>query len=197
MTHPAAVVQRSLYLLADTSGSTTRGGFSGGWHLALPRLVALAESLGPGHRISLLTYGDDASLRVPLTGASQLAMIPLMPPAGLSSLAAGLRLLARVVRQDRQQLRSDGIADAKVALIVADGLPTDADEVLLEARAGLDPHAVGLHLVAPPGEDREDRLALAALRATLYPLRTGDAGRIADSIVAAAGAALTGSGGPQ
>ena len=176
---------RSVYVLADTSGSTARGGFADGWRRAQPRLVAAAER--GGHRICFLSYGDDATLRVPLIPARDLAFIPHMRAYGLSSLAAGLRLLAGVVDQDRRQLDTDGIpAGPAVAVVVADGLPTDRDERLLEARDAL-PGDTELHLAVPPGEDR---LALAGLRAVLHPIPAGGADEVAAAVTAALEAAV-------
>lgn len=184
----------AVYLLADTSGSTVRDGFNAGWNFALPLLVALAEQ-SDGGRISFLSYADDAALHVRLTPARDLTMIPWMPPGGLSSMAAGLRLLGRTIGEDRRQLRSDGLPPARaVTVVVADGLPTDADEEVLDAREQLAREATALHVAAPPGEDL---LALAGLRAAVHPVRAGDAATVAGSIVAAAQAALTASGGPQ
>jgi Mg-chelatase subunit ChlD len=176
-----------VYLLADTSGSTARGGFADGWRRAQPRLVAAVER--GGHRICFLSYADDATLRVPLLAARDLAFIPEMPAYGLSSLAAGLRLLAGVVDQDRRQLSADGItAGRAVAVVVADGLPTDPDERVLEARDALGDDT-DLHLAVPPGEDR---LALAGLRAVLHPLPDRDADKVAASITGAVESALAG-----
>ncbi|MGX6603195.1 hypothetical protein ACWKSP_13795 [Micromonosporaceae bacterium Da 78-11] len=187
----------SVYLLADTSGSTVRDGVNEGWHLALPQLVAVAERYGPDSRICVLTYADEATLQVPLISAHDLGMIPWMPPGGLSSLAAGLRLLARVIGADLRQLSFDGLTSGRVlTLVVAHGLPTDPVDEVLEAREPLDgtPHGTALHVIAPPGEDT---LALAGLRATVHPMDVGDPGRVAGSIVRAAQVAWAGSGGPQ
>jgi Mg-chelatase subunit ChlD len=179
---------RSVYLLADASGSTARGGFAGGWRTAEPRLVALAER--GGHRICFLSYADEATLRVPLTPASDLVFIPEMRAYGLSSLAAGLRLLAGVVDQDRRQLSTDGIPTGRaVAVVVADGLPTDRDDHVLAARDALG-DGTDLHLAVPPGEDR---LALAGLRARLHPIPANGAEEVATSITKALAAALGGS----
>ncbi|MET7970919.1 hypothetical protein [Micromonospora sp. NPDC005305] len=181
-----------VYVLADTSGSTVRDGFHEGLHLALPHLVRLAEDQGLDTRICLASYGDDATLQVPLIGARDLTMIPRMPAGGLSSLAAGLRMLVRVVSHDLRQLRSDGITTGRpVTLVVAHGLPTDRDQQVLAAREPLDSD---LHVVAPLGEDH---LAFAALAATLHPMRTGIAGRVARSVIEAARRAWAGSGGSQ
>lgn len=184
---------RPLYVLADTSGSTVRAGVNEGWNLAQPWLVSAVAAGGPDRRICLITYGTDAVLRVPLISACDLTMVPWMPAAGLSSMAAGLRLLARTIREDRQQLRSDQIpVGASVALIVADGLPTDTDEQVLDARALVGDGST-MHIVAPPGEDV---LAFTGLRATFHALDTDGADRVARSIVAAARAALdNGTGG--
>jgi uncharacterized protein YegL len=176
---------RSVYLLADTSGSTARGGFADGWRRAQPRLVAAAER--GGHRICFLSYADDATLRVPLMPARDLVFIPEMRASGLSSLAAGLRLLAGVADQDRRQLETDGIpAGPAVAVVVADGLPTDRDERLLAARDTL-AGDTELHLAVPPGEDR---LALAALRAVLHPIPAAGAEEVAEALIAAVEAAV-------
>lgn len=179
---------RLFYVLADTSGSTSRNGFNAGWNQALPRLVTAAEEVvGAECRMCLMTYGSDAALQVPLTGTRDVTMLPWVPPAGLSSLAAGLRLLARTVREDRELLVFDGITvEAAVALVVADGLATDPDDQVLAARDVLADECA-LH-IAFPGD--EDELAFAGLRATRHPLRAGDADRVADSIVQAARATL-------
>ena len=174
-----------VYVLADTSGSTVRDGFHEGLHLALPHLVHHAGHLGI--RFCLASYADDGRVRVPLMAARDLTLIPRMPAGGLSSLAAGLRALTGAVRHDAAQLQSDGIEPGRpVTLVVAHGLATDNDEQVLEARRPLDGE---LHVSAPLGEDR---LGFAALRATLHPMRTGSAGRVAASIVTAAHDAWSG-----
>lgn len=179
-----------MYVLADTSGSTVRDGFHEGVHLALPHLVHLAESRGV--RFCLAGYGDGARLQVTLIGAGDLTMIPRMPAGGLSSLAAGLRVVAAAVGHDVSQLRSDGIEPGRpVTLVLAHGLGTDRDEQVLEARR---PLAGDLHVSAPAGEDR---LAYAGLGATLHPMRLGSAGTVAGSVVAAARETWPGSGGAQ
>lgn len=182
----------SVYVLADTSGSTVRDGFNEGWHLALPRLVALAEASGPDSRICFLSYDDEAQMRMPLIKAQDVTMIPWMPPGGLSSLASGLHLLARTTREDRQQLGTDGIPIGSVAtLVVAHGLPTDSDDDVLAARESVQGE---LYVTAPLDGDR---LAYAGLRASVHPMSTGTPGRVARSIIEAARRAWHGSGGPE
>ncbi|SNY65279.1 hypothetical protein SAMN05421748_12817 [Paractinoplanes atraurantiacus] len=178
-----------MYVLADASGSTVRDGFHEGVHLALPHLVHLADERDA--RFCLAAYGDDAGLRVALIGAGDLTVIPRIPAGGLSSLAAGLRVVAAAIEHDTSQLRSDGMEPGPPAtLVLAHGLGTDRDEAVLEARR---PLAGRLHVSAPG----EDRLAFTGLGATVHPMRLGDAGTVAASVVTAARQAWPASGSTQ
>jgi uncharacterized protein YegL len=172
-------VTQPLYFLADTSGSTVRDGVNAGWNLVLPEIVSYLETTCPDRPLSMLSYGSDARLRVPLTPVRDVMALPWMPPHGLGSLAAGLRLLGSVAGDDHRQLAADGAAPGRpLVVVIADDLPTDDATDLLAARDGL---TVDLHLVVPAGVDA---LALAGLRASVYPLRVGDPRAVADSILA-------------
>jgi uncharacterized protein YegL len=176
-------VTGALYVLVDTSGSTARLGFNDGWNRALPLLVgAVEDTAGHDCRVCLLSYATDAQVRVALTAVRDLTVIPSMPPAGLSSLAAGLRLLARTIREDRDQLASDRIESGpSTALILADGLPTDSDADVLAARDLLTGDPTALHVGFP---EADDALAFAGLRAKPHPMAVGDADRVTRAIVA-------------
>jgi uncharacterized protein YegL len=182
-----------LYLLIDASGSTVRAGFNAGCNRALPELVTLLEERwGDAVRICLLSYGSGAAVRVPLTPVADLAMIPILTPDGLSSLASGLDLLGRTLEQDLRQLASDGVTShPPVVVVLADGLPTDDGERVLRARAALDgvaPPPV-LHVAMPADTDA---LALAGLRASVHRLTLGDAEQVARSVLAVAEHAVPG-----
>jgi hypothetical protein len=168
-----------LYILTDVSGSTVRDGFGAGWNQALPRFVDMLETVaGPRARLCLLTYADEAAVRTVLQPAADLVDLPIVASAGLSGMAAGLGLLARTIGDDRAQLDADGVEVRRpVVLIVADGLPTDDDDEVLDARALL-PDDV--HLAVPAGTGA---LEVAALSRHRHDLSVGTAAAVADSLV--------------
>jgi hypothetical protein len=187
---------RPVYILLDTSGSTVRGGFAASLGQAMPTLIDAATRHG-GLLLAIIGYGTRADTLVWLTDPADISLIPEVPPAGLSSLAAGLRLLADSVRADAARLAADGITCLPpAALIIADGLPTDPATALLEARSDLDdamadaaaPRASAgagglVPVFAAPGDT--DRLAIAGLRMDFHPLATDAAGALTGSIAAA------------
>jgi hypothetical protein len=187
---------RPVYILLDTSGSTVRGGFAASLGQAMPALIDAATRHG-GLLLAIIGYGTRADTLVWLTDPADISLIPEVPPAGLSSLAAGLRLLADSVRADAARLAADGITCLPpAALIIADGLPTDTATALLEARSDLDDAmadaaspqasagAAGLIPVFAAPADT-DRLAIAGLRMDFRPLATDAPGALTGSIAAA------------
>jgi Mg-chelatase subunit ChlD len=183
-----------VYLVIDTSGSTVRNGFGQACNQALPGVVAaLEECCGPSARLGLIAYGTAARCLVPLTPVADLEIIPALRPAGLSSVAAGLRLLATTLATDRHQLGADGVsAGGTLAVLVTDGLPTDPGGDVLAARdrlAAVSPVPPRLHVTVPPGIDA---LAIAGLGGTVHPLAGTGPAEVAASLVAAVRAAVTG-----
>ncbi len=186
---------RPVYVMIDTSGSTLRGGFAAGSQRALPQLVDVAAS-HLGVLMSVLAYSTRADTIVWLSEPASIELIPAVTPAGLSSLAAGLRLLADSVGHDASRLAADGVPCLPPAvLVLADGLPTDPAADLLDARSALD-DALGAAgrgaanggapgpapvFAAPPGTDQ---LAVAGLRMTFEPLAAGTPGDLARCVVA-------------
>jgi hypothetical protein len=188
---------RPVYILLDNSGSTVRGGFAAGLSQAMPVLIDAAARQG-GLLLAILGYGTRADTLVWLSDPADIKLIPEVRPAGLSSMAAGLRLLADSVRADTARLAGDGIACLLPAtLIVADGLPTDPAPVLLEARSALGDAladaAATRHPAAPAGSllpvfaapPETDRLAIAGLGLDFHPLATQTPDALAGSIAAA------------
>jgi uncharacterized protein YegL len=174
-----------LYLLIDTSGSTTRGHVNAGVNLALPGFVsAVEERHGPAGRFCLAAYGSEATVHVPLTRAVDVSLLPALPAAGLSSLAAGFATVAAAVAADRRQLAADGESPgAPAVVVVADGLPTDAGPVLLAARSALDSAgAVDVDLVVPAATDA---LTVAGLRVRRHDLDVSSPSSVAGSAVEA------------
>lgn len=169
-----------VHLLVDVSGSTVRGGFDQACNRAMPGIV---DALQPADvLLSVLTYATEASVHLPLGRLDDVRLIPALRPGGLSSLAAGLRLLASCAAADAESLRLDGIpAGRPLCVVLCDGLPTDRANDVLAARAGLGT-ALDLHMVVPDGTDR---LAVAGLRATPHAWHPGPPGRIAADLVAA------------
>jgi hypothetical protein len=189
---------RPTYILLDISGSTVRGGFAAARDQAMPMLIDAAAGDG-GLLLAILGYGTQADTLVWLSDPADIKLIPEIPPVGLSSLAAGLRLLANSVRADAARLAADGIACLPpAALIVADGLPTDPAPALLEARSELD-DAIADALAATQHPDvpvdslvpifaappDTDWLAIAGLRMDFCPLTTDTPDALAASIAAA------------
>ena len=189
---------RPTYILLDISGSTVRGGFAAARDQAMPMLIDAAAGDG-GLLLAILGYGTQADTLVWLSDPAHIKLIPEIPPVGLSSLAAGLRLLANSVRADAARLAADGIACLPpAALIVADGLPTDPAPALLEARSQLD-DAIADALAATQHPDvpvdslvpifaappDTDWLAIAGLRMDFCPLTTDTPDALAASIAAA------------
>jgi uncharacterized protein YegL len=183
---------RPVYVLLDTSGSTVRDGFSSACERALPQLVD-AAGRHPGVRLSVLTYATKAQSLVPISVPDDIGFIPVWVPAGLSSLASGLWLLAESVRQDTSQLAADGLAcQPPCALVVADGLPTDPAADLLAARGALDAALAELadtavrtpDLVYAALPDDGDRLAIAGLCMAFRQLTLATPDEMAASILA-------------
>ena len=194
--------RRAVYVLLDASGSTVTGGFAAGCEQAMPLLIDSAASR-PGLLMSVLAYGTQADTLVRLSEPADIKLIPAVTPAGLSSLAAGLRLVAESVGRDAARLAADGIACLPPAvLVLADGLPTDPAAALLAARAELaaalaaaltatlaaalaetsgEAGAMPPVFAAPPGTDR---LAVAGLSMTFEPLAPGTPGELAASVLA-------------
>ncbi|GAA1740273.1 hypothetical protein [Luedemannella helvata] len=175
-----------VYLLVDTSGSTVLHDVNAGCNLALPAIVeAISSTCGPAARLCIISYGTGASLRLPLTAVADLVSLPGLEPGGLSSMAAGLRLVAETAAADRERLAADGLRYADpVIVIVVDGLPTDLPADVLLARDAIDTTSGDppqVHIVAPPGVDV---LALSGLRATIHLLDIGDPRRVADGLAA-------------
>jgi hypothetical protein len=188
---------RPVYIVLDTSGSTVRGGFAAGLSRAMPVLIDAAARQG-GLLLAILGYGTRADTLVWLSDPADVQLIPEVLPAGLSSMAAGLRLLADSVRADTARLAADDITCLLPAtLIVADGLPTDPAPVLLEARSALDDAiadaVAAQHQAAPAGSlvpvfaapPETDRLAIAGLGMDFHPLATDTPDALAGSIAAA------------
>ena len=88
-----------------------------------------------GLLLAILGYGAKTNTLVWRRDPADIKLIPRESPVGLSSLAAGLRLLANSVRADAARLAADGVACLPpAALIVADGLPTDPAPALLQGK---------------------------------------------------------------
>jgi hypothetical protein len=192
--HGGGLGTRPVYLLIDSSGSTVRNGFLNACHAAMPAVIAELERHGAGGRVlvCMLRYGDDASVYVALQPVQNLSVIPPLVPSGLSSLAAGLRLLARRIEDDAGQLAADGVRyGTPVAVVLADGLPTDRAADVLAARAALDeehPWGRPALTVAMPGQ--VDELAVAGLGARFHRLDDEAPGRLEASVVSAVAVAL-------
>lgn len=176
----------AVYLLVDTSGSTVRDGFSAACNQVLPGVV---EAVGQrtGALFSLLSFGTAASVLVRLSDPASIRVIPPLIPSGLSSLVAGLRLLAGCIDEDARQLSADGIGwRPPFAFVLADGLPTDPDVEVLAAREALDDFPAGttarLH-AALPGDTA--RLAVAGLRMIFHPLLPATSADLPATILAA------------
>jgi uncharacterized protein YegL len=173
-----------VYLLVDTSGSTVLHDINAGCNLALPGIVEAIEAVaGATARFCLVTYGNEATVHIPLTAVADLVSLPGLVAGGLSSMAAGLRLVAETAAADSEQLAADRLRCAEpVVVIVADGLPTDAAADTLLARDALDPvvPSTRVHVVAPSGVDV---LALSGLRAAIHLLDVGDPRHVAESLV--------------
>lgn len=189
LSHP---VLRPVYVLLDTSGSTVRNGFAAACATALPQLVH-AAGRHPGVLLSVLTYGTQAQTLLAISDPAEVHFIPELLPAGLSSLASALRLLARSVRQDTSQLTADGLVCLPPgALVVADGLATDPAADLMSARDELDAAVAEVAGPAAPAPtpvytsppDDGDRLAVAGLRMTFRLLAPGTPGELAASVLA-------------
>ncbi|WP_300608287.1 hypothetical protein [Trebonia sp.] len=192
--HPADGAVRPVYVVIDASGSTLRGGFATASQRALPQLIDAAAG-HPGLQMSVLAYGTRADTLVWLTEPADIELIPAVTPAGMSSLAAGLRLLADSVRHDASRLTADGVRCLPPAvLVLADGLPTDPAADLLDARSALDDAldtaaraaadggpAGPVPVFAAPRDT--DPLAVAGLRMTFEPLAAGT-GDLAGYVVA-------------
>lgn len=180
---------RLAYVLFDTSGSTVRNGFCSGCEQTLPMLVDAAGQR-PGVLLSMLAYGTDARILVALSDPGDIRLIPSLTPEGLSSLAAGLRLLADTIRRDTAQLAADGVAFLPPRLlVVADGLPTDAAAELLAARDELEaelaagPDSPEPVCAVPPGDS--ERLVAAGLGMKFFPLASGGGTELAASVAEA------------
>jgi hypothetical protein len=186
---------RPVYLLLDTSGSTGRAGFADGRDQAMPLVVDQAARLG-GLAVAVLIYGTRADTLVWLSDPADIKLIPAVRPGGLSSLAAGLRLLADSVRSDTARLAADGVdCLPPVALVVADGLPTDGAGALLDARAELATALTDAGATAPPlfaAPAATDRLAVAGLRMEFHPLDSTTPVTLAWSVLGAFGRLLAG-----
>lgn len=189
LSHPRL---RPVYVLLDTSGSTLRNGFAPACEEVLPQLVD-AAGRRPGILLSVLTYGTQAKALLTISDPANIRFIPELLPAGLSSLASGLRLLAESVRQDTAQLTADGLVCLPPsALVVADGLPTDPAADLMTARDALDAAVAGITGAAAPTpapvytsrRDDGDRLAVTALRMAFRPLTPGTPTELAASVLA-------------
>jgi len=171
-------VEILLYLVVDASGSTVRHGFHGGAVRALPTVVADIEwATGGAAWLSVLSYAGDADLLVPMTRVNSLTVVPVPRAGGLSSLAAAFRLLATTIARDAALLAADGLSPPRpTVLVVADDLPTDRDDDLLEARDKLD---ADLHVALPADVAG---LPVAGLRATRHRLELGTSEQVSASI---------------
>ncbi len=163
-------MRECFHLVIDVSGSTVRRSFHDGWVRALPAVV---DAIPPGWAFSVISYSSDAALIVTPTPVTDLVRLPTPPPGGFSSLAAAFRLLAATSEGARSRV-----------LVVADGLPTDRDEVLLAAR---DEVEAQLHIAV---SDEVDLLPVAGLRAIRHRLDPTGPAAFADSLVQAAKAVL-------
>jgi uncharacterized protein YegL len=187
---------RPVYIMLDVSGSTVRGGFAACRDQSIPALVDEA-SRHPGLLVAVLGYATEANTLVWLSDPADIELIPGVTPAGLSSLAAGLRLLAHTAREDMARLAADGIASLPpAALIVADGLPTDTPDDLLAARGLVDDSLADVGgLAAPPvfaAPAPTDRLAVAGLRLNFHPLDDATPASLTSSVLDAFARMLTG-----
>ena len=128
----------NLVFVIDTSGSMGRENRLGAVKHALRVLV---DELDEGDRVGIVTYGSQASVRLPLVDASRrdeiLEVIGGLHTDGATNAAAGLRLGYELARRgyaagcvNRLVLCSDGVANA--------GPATDAEGILDLARRGAD-----------------------------------------------------------
>jgi hypothetical protein len=191
VSEPDRPVLRPVYVLLDTSGSTVRNGFVSACERVLPQLVDTAGQR-PGVLLSVLTYGTQAEVLLSISEPGDISFIPALRPAGLSSLASGLQLLAGSVRQDIAQLTADGLACLPPGmLVIADGLPTDPAAGLLAARDALDTAVAGLPGPAAQAPapvyasrpDEGDQLAVTGLRMAHHPLPQGTPAELASSVL--------------
>jgi Ca-activated chloride channel family protein len=109
---PAAVLEAAdrppanLTLVVDTSGSMAGLGLE----MVQAGLSRLVDSLRPDDRVAIVSYSDDAALRLPMTPRSEEAairrVIGELSPQASTNLEAGLRV---GYQQARANLRTDGI----------------------------------------------------------------------------------------
>ncbi len=125
-----------VYLAIDTSGSTRRCGLISALNDALPHIIEGLEarqSFQLSVRFCLVSWNTEATVLVGLSELSTLEGIPELVPGGFSSLASALRRLRADVEFDLGQLAADGVKHKRPAcILLADGLPTDRHENLLE-----------------------------------------------------------------
>lgn len=147
---------------------------------ALPSIVALLEAAGDDSSLTMVAFATTASVTVPMTRAADVALLPAMATGGFSSLAAAFRLLATTISDDTRQLVADGRTPHRATVVViADGLPTDRDDDVLDARDRLD---ADLHLILPPDVPA---LPVAGLRGRRHRLEGDAPAEVAASIEAA------------
>jgi uncharacterized protein YegL len=129
------------YLVFDTSGSTRRRGWLDECNRALRLVIETLEDEareGPRQLVCLLTYGDSSEVRLPLEDVATVSWLPALVPSGFSSLAAALSLLGDVIAADLDQLTADAVVPlAPTVVLVADDLPTDRTEDLLDSWSAL------------------------------------------------------------
>jgi Ca-activated chloride channel homolog len=139
--------QAALTFVIDTSGSMER---EGRLEMVKDGLRQLVDGLRRDDSVSLVTFGDDARVVLPPTGAEDteriLTAIDELQPSGSTNLEAGLRLGYSLSREtltengiDRVVLASDGVAN--VGLVDPDGI---LEGIRSDAAAGIELVSVGV-----------------------------------------------------
>ena len=128
-----------VYLLVDVSGSTVRSDLNGACNRVLPLVADLLEQRSTAeHRYhyGVICFAERAEPVVPLGEPAELRHIPALPAAaGLTRLAAGLRMLTSTIHRDAVQREVDGLAAFRPSrvLIITDGMPADPLPKLAES----------------------------------------------------------------
>ncbi|WP_433802980.1 vWA domain-containing protein [Actinomycetospora sp. CA-084318] len=166
MSVPAGAKILPFYLVVDVSYSMLGPKLDSANEVMPAVRDALAKNpiLADKVRFSVIDFGDEARVRLPLCDPLTVGTLPTMNVRGMTSYASAFWELRTAIETDVKQLKADGLQVHRPAVFfLSDGLPTDHDDVWRQAFADLTQTFREWPNVIPCGVDQADPAVMQEL----------------------------------